>query len=110
MPEQINARWTFGDQWKPERSGGVRITRVKPGAGQIGLRFSEPVTVKGKPRLTLLDGKSADYVSGSGSDTLIFKLPSDGTGNAASVDLNGGAVIACEASAVLRVADLALPK
>ena len=108
-PEQIDARWTFADKWKPERSGGVCITRVKPAAGQIGLRFSEPVTVKGKPRLALLDGKSADYVSGSGSDTLIFKLPSDGTGNAASVDLNGGAIIACEASAVLRVADVSLP-
>ena len=66
--------------------------------------------IGGKPRLKLRDGRTVDYVSGSGSDVLIFKLPPDAAGDAAAVDLNGGAIIASEASAALRAADVSLPK
>ena len=108
-PEQINAAWTFAGKWNPERIAGPAIQQIKAGAGQIGVMFSEPVTVKGKPQLTLRSGGTADYVSGSGSDTLLFTLPPDGVGEAAAVELNGGAVVACEASAALRVAEVSLP-
>jgi hypothetical protein len=48
------------------------------------------VTVKGKPRLTLDNGRIANYMSGSGSDTLVFTLPQGEPGVVVSVDLNGG--------------------
>lgn len=109
-PEQINAAWTFAGKWNPERIAGPAIKQIKAGSGQIGLTFTEPVTVKGKPRLTLRDGKLADYVSGSGGDVLMFQLPTDAASEATAVDLNGGAIVACEASASLCAADLSLPK
>ncbi len=64
--------------------------------------FSQPVTVTGAPRLALTVGAStlyADYVSGSGTSSLIFRYTvgagqSDGDGIAltAPVDLNGGTI------------------
>ena len=109
-PEQINAAWTFAGRWNPERSAGPVIKQIKPGAGQISVTFSGAVTVKGKPRLTLRDGRSVDYISGSGSDLLAFNLPADSAGEVTAVDLNGGAIIVSEASAALRAADVSLPK
>jgi hypothetical protein len=76
--------------------------------GKIALVFSEPVTVKGKPRLRMRASGVADYVSGSGTDTLLFKPTADPSDEVRAVDLNGGAIIACEASATLRPADLSL--
>jgi pectinesterase len=76
---------------------------------QIALVFSESVTVKGKPRLKMCDSDVADYASGSGGDTLLFGLASDSADKVCGVDLNDGAIIACEASATLRAADLSLP-
>jgi pectinesterase len=108
-PEQITAAWTFADKWNPENLSGPTIQQVKTGAGQIGVTFNENVTVKGKPRLALRDGKFAEYASGSGSDTLVFNLPKDVAGEVVSVDLNGGAIIASEAAATLRMAQLLLP-
>jgi pectinesterase len=108
--EQIDAAWTFVGKWDPERAVGPVIKQIKAGVGRIGLTFSEPVTVKGKPRLTWRDGRSVDYISGSGSDLLVFVLPADVVGEVVAVDLNGGAIVACEASASLRAADVALPK
>jgi hypothetical protein len=70
--------------------------------------FSEPVTVKGKPRLKMRTSGVADYVSGSGTDTLLFGQSSDSDDEVRTVDLNGSAIIACEASATLRQADLSL--
>ena len=43
---------------------------------EIAVAFSEVVTVTGTPQLTLETGttdRTADYVSGSGSDTLVFR-------------------------------------
>jgi hypothetical protein len=50
----------------------------------------------------------ANYVSGSGTDTLLFGQASDSDDEVRAVDLNGGAIIACEASATLRPPDLSL--
>lgn len=109
-PEQITAAWTFAGKWNPENKSGPAIKEVKTDAGQIKVTFSEGVTVKGKPRLKLRDGNFAGYVSGSGAETLIFNLPKDGANELESVDLNSGAVIATEAAAMMRVAELGLPK
>jgi hypothetical protein len=66
-------------------------------------------TVKGKPQLKLSDGTFAHYASGSGTDTLVFNLPKDAANEVASVDLNGGAIIASESDATMRLAQLTLP-
>jgi pectinesterase len=108
-PEQITAAWTFAGKWNPENLSGPAIQQIANGVGQIAVTFSENVTVKGKPRLVLSQGKFADYASGSGGETLVFNLPKDATGEAVSVDLNGGAIIACEASVKPRLAELSLP-
>jgi pectinesterase len=106
-PEQISAAWTFAGRWDPERKAGPVIQQVKPEGGQIIVGFSENVTVKGRPQLVLRGGL-ADYVSGSGSDTLVFKVQGK-PGGVISVDLNDGAIIATEAGAALRPAQLKLP-
>src|ERR1035437_608064 len=108
-PEQITAAWTFAGKWDPERTAGPAIRQVKVGAGQIGVGLSENVTVKGKPQLKLSDGTFAHYDSGSGTDTLVFNLPKNAANKVASVDLNGGAIIASEADATMRPAQLTLP-
>ena len=54
-PEQITAAWTFDSKWDPEQKSGPTIQRVSPQDNRIALVFSESVTVKGKPRLTLRD-------------------------------------------------------
>ena len=109
-PEQINAAWTFAGRWNPENLSGPRIQQIKTGAGQIEVTFSEKVTVKGKPRLVLRGGGFADYASGSGSDALVFNFPKDAAAHMASVDLNGGVIIATEAAATVRLAQLSLPR
>jgi len=49
----------------------------RPGAGLVfSLRMSEPVTVTGRPRLAFMVGRviqRAEYVSGSGTDRLVFR-------------------------------------
>ncbi len=109
-PEQITAEWTFASKWNPENLSGPVIRQIKIDAGRIAVMFSEEVTVKGHPRLVLRDGKLAGYVSGGGSDTLIFNPSKDAAGEVASVDLDGGVIIASEAAAVIRRAGLALPR
>ena len=99
-PEQITAAWTFAGKWDPENKSGPTVQRVKAEGGFISLTFNESVTVKRKPRLRLRDGSFADYVSGSGTDTLDFRAA--GEVKEFSLDLNGGAIIASEAAAVGR--------
>ena len=106
---QITAAWTFAGTWNPENTSGPLIQKVSPTDKQVTLVFSENVTVKGKPRLKLSDGAFADYASGSGSNTLVFARPQGRSAEIASVDLNGGAIIASEADATLRLAQLSLP-
>jgi hypothetical protein len=71
------------------------------GTGNVTLdvTFSENVTVTGTPTLTLSDGKTATYASGSGSNTLVFTYAigaGDTTNTAAldvsSINLSGGTI------------------
>jgi pectinesterase len=107
-PKEITAAWTFGWKWNPEKQSGPTIQQLRVMRGQIAVVFSEPVTVKGKPRLRMRASGVRDYLSGSGTDTLLFGQPSDSNDQVRTVDLNGGTIIACEASATLRPADLSL--
>jgi pectinesterase len=107
-PSEITAAWTLGGKWNPENQLGPVIQQLRVVGGQIALVFSEAVTVKGKPRLKMDRGGAANYTSGSGTDMLSFKLASDSDYEVLAVDLNDGAIIACEASATLRPADVSL--
>jgi pectinesterase len=106
-PADITAKWTFGGTWDPERRDGPAVTRVERRGEDMALVFSEPVTVKGKPRLTAAAGAVADYATGSGSDTLVFKGVPAGS---PTLDLAGGAIVACGAGATVRFATAALPQ
>jgi len=59
--------------------------------------------------LKLSDGAVTGYASGSGTDTLVFNRPNLATNAVVAVDTNGGAIIASEAGAKLRLAQLTLP-
>ena len=108
-PKQITAVWTFAGTWNPENKTGPTIQKVGEPDKRLALVFSESVTVKGKPRLKLNDGAVADYASGSGTDTLVFNLPDNAMNKPVAVDLNGGAILASEAGATLRLAQLTMP-
>ncbi len=121
--EQITAAWTFGGAWDPEAKAGPKLIGFgRTMFGQIctvNAQFSENVTVKGKPRLVLADGHFAEYTGGGGSNMLNFNTsPDDPPGQNAgvgwpaigSVDLNGGAIMATQAAATVRSADLTMPK
>jgi pectinesterase len=107
-PEQITAAWTFAGKWNPENQSGPVIQQLSVTGTKIALNFSEPVSGKGKPRVRMHGSGVANYVSGSGTDTLSFELASDSDHEVRDVDLNGGAIVACEASARLRSANLSL--
>jgi pectinesterase len=108
-PSQITATWTFDGKWDPENESGPAIQQLRVAGRKIALVFSEPVTVKGQPRVRMGGGDMASYVSGSGTDTLSFELGWDDIGEVTAVDLNGGAIIGCQASARVRPASLSLP-
>ena len=107
-PEQITAEWTFGGKWDPENRAGPVIQQMRMIGRQMALVFSEPVTVKGKPRVEMSGGGVADYISGSGSETLLFEPRLHSADGVFAMDLSGGAIIARNASANLRAADLSL--
>jgi pectinesterase len=110
-PAQINAAWTFGGTWNPEKTNGPTITARKVADGKIFVTFSENVTVKGKPRIAVGAGLE-DYAGGSGTDTLSFNLKKGeaaGVVDVAGIDLNGGAIIASEADSTLRLANVSIP-
>jgi pectinesterase len=103
--KQITAAWTFAGKWDPERRDRPAISKVTQESDRIEVTFGENVTVKGKPRLILRGSNFADYVSGSGGNVLIFGVPARARGEAVKLDLNRGAIIASEASAILRIVD-----
>jgi len=110
-PAQITAAWTFGGTWDPERVAGPVIRSVEENGALLTVTFSEPVTVKGRPELRLVSGDAAPYAGGSGTPVLTFQVPAGVTGAVtASVPSPGGTIIACQASAALRVADVTLPQ
>ncbi|MBN2182482.1 MAG: hypothetical protein JW715_11265 [Sedimentisphaerales bacterium] len=109
-PDQITAAWTFAGTWDPERSDAPSIEKIEVYADRIEVIFSENVTVKGKPRLMLEGGDYAHYRSGSGSSTLVFDVSNSQEIKVSGVDLNGGFIIATQAAAALREANLSLPQ
>jgi pectinesterase len=104
-PSQITARWTFAGTWDPERTDRPAIRQLATANATVSLGFTESVTVKGHPQIRLRDGRSAVYFSGSGSDTLTFSIPQESPAPSAP-----SAIVATEAGALLRVADLSLPE
>ena len=107
-PRQITAAWTFDNKWNPEKTAGPRIRNAQKQENTFVVTFNENITVKGKPRLKLGDGKFAEYASGSGTGALVFNFPAEGLNEVIGVDFNGGAIIASEASAFIRYAELAV--
>lgn len=100
----IDAAWTFGGAWDPERTTGPALVRAERGDGAVRLVFAEAVTVKGGPRLRLADGSFAAYRSGSGTAELEFAAA--GPAAPVALELAGGAIVASQAGARLRaVAD-----
>jgi pectinesterase len=108
-PQHITARWTFAGTWDPEQRRGPVIQQVLQLDYRIGVTFSENVTVKGKPRLVLKSGNFADYADGSGSNMLWFAVQDMHMTGVTKVGLQGGVIIASEAAATIRVADVSLP-
>jgi pectinesterase len=109
-PEDITPAWTFAGTWDPVATAGPHLESIAWHDGEATVAFSEPVTVKGSPRLKLGSGAAATYARGSGSRELVFKAEGDAAGKPAlSVELNGGWIIASQASAALRAAELAPP-
>jgi pectinesterase len=109
QPSQITAKWTFAGQWDPENKSGPVVKAVFHQESRFEVTFSESVTVKGKPRLRLRSGNEIDYVSGSGSSTLRFDVAAKPDSLPEKITLHGGAIIASEAAATLRPAQLTLP-
>lgn len=108
-PEQITAKWTFAGTWDPERTDAPRTIGFTVVDGLVTIMFTESVTVKGQQRLVLRDGTVATYVSGSGSRKLAFAAPARPNLTGAKLDLTGGAIVATEAGATLRLAEVTLP-
>lgn len=111
--DQITALWTFAGKWNPENTAGPKIEKIAYDRSWIDVHFNESATVKGQPSLQL-DAGQAKYASGSGTNVLRFDIANENQGHGdehkvESVLLNGGAIIASEASACLRNASLALP-
>lgn len=108
-PEAITAKWTFAGTWDPEATAGPKIETITWSETGAAVRFSESVTVKGRPTLTLSNGQSVPYRSGSGSNVLLFGAETPARATVSRVDLAGGAIVATEAAAMLRSAALTLP-
>lgn len=96
----VTAEWTFRGQWNPESTAAPYITGVSQAGDIVNVKFSESVTVKGNPVLKLADGKTADYFSGSGTDSLAFKAPTSSAPK--TLELRGGTILASTASAQTR--------
>ncbi len=108
-PAQITAAWTFAGTWDPERTAGPTVKAISRHGAQVEVTFSENVTVKGRPQLWLRSGGYAGYISGSGGRALLFDAAAEADSPVARIDLHGGAILATEAAATLRAADLTLP-
>jgi pectinesterase len=117
---QITAAWTFANTWNPERTDKPTIRSIAwdPAAQKVHLTFSEPVTVKGRPTLLVSplppaqtdQREVAFYSSGSGTSTLLFSTTASSKGAVVSFGLNGGLILATQATVSPRYADLSLPK
>jgi pectinesterase len=112
LPEKVSASdvtaaWTFAGKWNPENTQSPIITHISRDSEKISVTFSEPVTVQGRPQLALTESGAANYARGSGTVTLEFAATT--LGSVLALDAHGGNIMASEASATLRFADLRLP-
>jgi pectinesterase len=98
--EQITPLWTYEGQWDPERTDPPAIESVAREGESVVVTFGEDVTVRGKPRLALAGGGFADYAVGSGTSRLTF---TGSSGAPERLDLNGGTIVACLATAKPRL-------
>jgi pectinesterase len=94
---EVTAAWTFSGKWDPESIVPPAVEAITRADNIVSLKFSESMTVKGRPTIRLADGKTADYLAGSGTVTLTFKAASSAA--AATLHLNGGTILASAASA-----------
>jgi pectinesterase len=111
-PEQITAAWTFTHSWDPERTDAPRVVQLRHQAqpDRLMLTFSETVTVRGYPRLVFANGDAAEFLGGSGTNTLEFSsLHAAFGGTTPHLDLDGGAIFSTEAGVHIRMATLTLP-
>jgi pectinesterase len=106
--EQVTAAWTFAGKWDPENAVGPKTKSVDLASGKITMTFSEPVTVKGKPRLALSDSGYAEYSSGSGTDAIVFSAVNGASGAPKAIVANGAWIVASGASAKARPVELDL--
>jgi pectinesterase len=105
-PEQITPLWTFAGSWDPERTNSPAIQTATVAGQALELQFDEAVTLKGHPRVVYRPGVYGDYLQGSGTKVLRFAVPASEHSHQFSIELNGGEIIANEADATLRKADL----
>jgi pectinesterase len=108
-PQQITAAWAFDGQWDPERTDAPKAVKIArgnaDGRAALLVTFSEPVSVRGAPALTVSDGTArVPYLSGSGGDVLTFgPCPSNWRANAPSRwDFAGGVIYASQSGATYR--------
>jgi hypothetical protein len=104
---EVTAAWTFSGEWDPETTVPPAIAGITRTGDSVNITFSETVTVKGQPTLTLADASTADYQSGSGTTVLKFRAATSAAPTA--LTLNGGAILASHASAQLRSLPDSLP-
>lgn len=97
QPDEITPAWTFGGEWDPERTDPPKIEKCQREGDFLVLVFSEDVSVRGRPRLNLKDGSFALFLDGSGRSRLRFRAPPGA--EAAALDLDGGKIFACLATA-----------
>jgi pectinesterase len=109
-PCQITPSWTFAGSWDPERTNSPAIQTATVAGQELELRFDEAVTVKGHPRVVYRPEVYGDYLQGSGTRTLRFGLPTSEHPHRLSIELNGGEIIANEAGATIRKAELRAPE
>jgi pectinesterase len=96
-PDQITPSWIFGGRWEPANTDAPSIERVERDGEKVALTFSEDVTVRGRPRVKLADGSTADYVAGNGANRLVFR-GGDAKAAPGRLDLAGGAIFGCIAT------------
>jgi pectinesterase len=108
-PSAITAEWTFDGVWNPERTDKPYVTRVVVGKVHrtVDVVFSEPVTVRGMPVIKTAKGKTLGWTMINGTNVLRFYLLDKGD-SVERIDLQGGAILASQATTTVRFANLKL--
>lgn len=108
--EDITAKWTFGDRWDPESRQGPHAVALSVRSDRCDIEFDRLVTVKGEPQLMFGGRRPGRYVSGSGSNRLVFEAPAwVGAHEPTQLDFERGTIVGSEAASALLFAEPALP-